>query len=236
MRVVYPRVNVPRADHRWSVSPRRAAAIQRRLAGRVSTASPRRPLRLAAAVDCAYSSDGSTCFAGVVLWDLELARELERRVARRAVRFPYVPGLLSFREAPAALAALRKLSRSPDVLLCDGHGLAHPRRFGLACHVGVTCGVPTIGCAKRRHVGAFREPGRRRGSRAPLLDQGEVVGSALRTRHGVRPVFVSVGHLIDLPTAERIVLRAATRYRLPEPARLADQLAAGRRRAGRAVP
>jgi deoxyribonuclease V len=152
-------------------------------------------------------------------------------VAVRPLRLPYVPGLLSFREDPAVLAALRRLRATPDVLLYDGHGLAHPRRFGVACHIGLIVDRPAIGCAKSRLVGMHREPGWRRGSAAPLLDGGEVIGSVLRTRDGVRPVFVSVGHRIDLRTARRIVLACALRHRLPEPTRLADQLVGAAKRA-----
>jgi deoxyribonuclease V len=139
--------------------------------------------------------------------------------------------LLSFREGPAVLAALRKLRAPPDVLLYDGHGLAHPRRFGVACHIGVLLNRPTIGCAKSRLIGTHREPGVWRGSGAPLLDGGGVIGSVLRTQDSVKPVFVSVGHLIDLRAAQQIVLACAIRYRLPEPTRLADQLVGATKRA-----
>jgi deoxyribonuclease V len=142
-----------------------------------------------------------------------------------------VPGLLSFREAPAVLAALRRLRTVPDALICDGQGLAHPRRFGLACHVGLIADLPAVGCGKSRLCGEHREPGRRRGSRARLVHDGEVVGTVLRTRVGVKPVYVSVGHRIDLPAAERLVLDCAVRFRLPEPTRLADALVGAAKRA-----
>jgi deoxyribonuclease V len=144
----------------------------------------------------------------------------------RKLTFPYVPGLLSFREAPAVLAALGKLGNRPDTIMCDAHGLAHPRRFGLACHVGVICGVPTIGCAKSRLIGTHCEPGPGRGSRSPLRHEGEVIAAILRTRTAVKPVFVSVGHLCDLETAISLVLACAVHFRLPEPTRLADRLVA----------
>ncbi len=181
-------------------------------------------VRLVAGVDAAFSADAERCIAAAVLWDVRSGEVVEARTAERPVTFPYVPGLLSFREAPAVLAALRRLKGEPDAIICDAHGVAHPRRFGLACHVGVICGVPTVGCAKSRLVGEHREPGAVRGSRCEVRDRGAVVGSVLRTRHGVRPVYVSVGHLIDLRTAERLVLRCATMFRLPEPTRLADKL------------
>jgi deoxyribonuclease V len=146
------------------------------------------------------------------------------------VRFPYVPGLLSFREAPGLLAVLRRLRRVPDVLLCDGHGRAHPRRFGLACHVGLLAGLPSVGCAKSLLAGRHGRLGERRGSRSPLrettLQREEIIGTALRTRDGVRPVYVSVGHRIDLASAEALVLECAVGFRIPEPTRRADHLVA----------
>jgi deoxyribonuclease V len=185
-----------------------------------------------AGLDAAFA--GSACVAGVVLFDLCARQVVEKRLALQPLRFPYVPGLLSFREAPALLAALRRLCGEPELLLVDGHGLAHPRRFGIACHVGLLTGLPTLGCAKSRLVGAHAEPARRRGARAPLRDGEEEIGSALRTRPEAKPVFVSVGHRIDLRSAERVVLACALGHRLPEPLRLADRLVAAAARARRA--
>jgi deoxyribonuclease V len=216
----------PNAPHSWIVTPKRAIAIQKRLAARVSQSSPHQSLRLVAGLDAAFSRDGGHCIGGVVVWDIESQAVLDQHVAARKLTFPYVPGLLSFREAPALLAALRKLRCQPDVLMCDAHGLSHLRRFGLACHVGVISDVPTIGCAKSRLVGVHREPGVKRGSKTQLVDDGDVVGLVLRTRTGVKPVYVSVGHRMDLDTAVRLVLRCAVKYRLPEPTRLADRLVA----------
>jgi deoxyribonuclease V len=195
-----------------------------RLAVLVRPVPPSGPLRWIAGIDVAVCRDGDRCVAAAVLWDTQDRRVVEERAAWRPVTFPYVPGLLSFREVPAVLAALRRLRRAPDALLCDGHGLAHPRRFGIACHVGLLAGIPTIGCAKSRLVGEHAEPGALRGASAPLIDRGETVGCAVRTRDRVRPVFVSVGHLVDLETAERVVLDCAPLYRIPEPIRLADHL------------
>ncbi|MFH0982188.1 MAG: deoxyribonuclease V [Planctomycetota bacterium] len=224
-------MRIPGAPHRWTLTPRRAIAIQTRLAGSVLQTTPVRPIRLVVGADVAFSDDGGRCIAAVVLWDINAQAVVEERLAVRAASFPYVPGLLSFREAPAVLAALRKLRHAPDALMCDGQGLAHPRRFGLACHVGVIVGWPTIGCAKSRLVGEHAEPAAERGAHTALVHQGQVVGTVLRTRSGVKPVFVSVGHRIDLPTAEQVVLDCAVHYRLPEPTRLADHLAAeGKRR------
>jgi deoxyribonuclease V len=224
-------MNVPRAPHRWSVTPKQASAIQRRLASLVRQTPLGAMPRFVAGLDAAFSRDDRHCLAAAVVWDMREQAVVEQEVAVRPLTFPYVPGLLSFREGPALLAALRKLGTAPDVLLCDGHGLAHPRRFGIACHVGVLLGRPTVGCAKSRLIGAHRRPGSKRGSVAPLIDGGEVIGSVLRTQDGINPVFVSVGHRIDLAGAERIVLASAVRHRLPEPTRLADRLVGAAKRA-----
>ena len=226
-------MKIPPAPHRWSVTPRQAIAIQKRLASLVEQGKPRANLRLIAGIDAAFSPDGRWCIAAVVLWDLCSRTVVEQHVGRRRLTFPYIPGLLSFRETPAVVAALRKLHQPPDAVICDGHGLAHPRRFGLACHVGVLVDVPTIGCAKSRLLGRYREPDTTRGSKSSLTDNGETLNTVLRTQDTVKPVFVSVGHKIDLSTAERIVLICATRYRLPEPTRLADRLVAMAKRATR---
>jgi deoxyribonuclease V len=224
MRTAEVAMDVPAAPHRWSVTPKQASAIQRRLAVLVRQEPLGRPPRFVAGVDAAFSRDDRHCLAAAVVWDLRERTLVEQHVAVRPLTFPYIPGLLSFREGPAVLAALRRLRTVPDALIYDGHGLAHPRRFGIACHVGVILSRPTIGCAKSRLIGVHREPGARRGAVVPLIDHGEVVGSVLRTQDGINPVFVSVGHLIDLRGAQQIVLACATRYRLPEPTRLADQL------------
>jgi len=151
---------------------------------------------------------------------------MEKRLATVPLRFTYVPGLLTFREGPAILAALRKLRNRPDALICDGQGIAHPRRCGIATHIGILVDLPAVGCAKSRLLGTYREPGPRRGDRSPITDKGEIVGTVLRTRDNVKPVLVSVGHNIDLVTAERLILACGAGYRLPEPTRLADHLVA----------
>jgi len=223
-------MRLPAPLHAWPRTPARAIALQRALAARVSRLPPQAPIRVVAGLDCAISVDGTRCLGGVVLWDLQRHLVIEQAVARRRLTFPYVPGLLSFRETPVLLVALRRLRRRPDALLCDAHGYAHPRRFGLACHIGVLTGIPTAGCAKSRLVGTHLEPGRSRGARVPLMDEGEVIGAVLRTRSDVRPVYVSIGHRMDLDAACRLVLACALRYRLPEPTRLADQLVAQAKR------
>ncbi len=217
--------------HRWPRTPKAAIALQRALAGGVV----QRPIadmpRLIGGLDCAFSRDERTIFAAAVTWDAVEQRVVEQRVVRRALRFPYVPGLLSFRETPAILGAFSRLRTRPEVVLCDGQGLAHPRRLGLACHVGLWLELPTIGCAKSRLCGEYDEPGAARGDWRPLRLQGDVVGGVLRTRERVKPMFISPGHGCDVESAIRIVLAAITRYRMPEPTRLADQVVNAARRA-----
>lgn len=236
VRGILTAVRVTRAPHRWAVSPAAAAAIQRRLAPLVRRRGPLGTVRYVAGLDSGLSRDGTRCVGAVVLWDLRADTVIERRVTARRLTFPYVPGLLSFREAPVLLAGLRRLGHRPDVIMCDGHGLAHPRRFGLACHIGLLAGVPTIGCAKSRLIGHHREPGRRRGLRTALREGAERLGTVLRTQDGVRPVFVSIGHRITLSAAERVVLGCAVHYRLPEPTRLADHLVTQAIRAPSSLP
>ena len=183
-----------------------------------------RPVRFVAGLDASITPDEKWYVAAVVLWDVRNGVVVEQHVACRRLTFPYVPGLLSFREAPALLAAIGKLRTRPDVLMCDGQGLAHPRRFGIACHVGLLAGVPSIGCAKSILIGEHGMLKPARGSTVALIDGGERVGTVLRTRDGVNPVYVSVGHRIDLAGSEETVLRCSIRYRLPEPTRLAHQL------------
>jgi deoxyribonuclease V len=163
--------------------------------------------------------------AAIVVMSFPGLKVVERVTAERPIEFPYVPGLLAFREIPSILDAFARLSTRPDLLLVDGHGYAHPRRFGIACHLGVELDLPSIGCGKSLFVGEHAEPGRRRGSRTPLRREGETIGSVVRTRDGVRPIYVSVGHRIGLAAAVRIVLACCARYRLPEPIRFADMLA-----------
>lgn len=219
----------------WPADPPAAAQLQRELAPQVVRAAPAGfAPRFVTGVDAAFPRRAGRaereCAAAAVVWDLRERRVVEELVARTPLTFPYVPGLLSFREGPAVLEVLSRLRSGVECLLCDGQGRAHPRRFGLACHLGLLLGVPSVGCAKSRLVGEARDPGPRRGDRAPLEHRGERVGTVLRTRDRVRPVFVSPGHLMDLPTAERIVLAAGGGYRLPEPTRRADALLAGRGR------
>ena len=219
-------MKLPRALHRWDVTATRAVEIQRRLAPRVIVQRLRRRVRRVVGVDLAFLDDGKRCVAGAVLWDVDQGRVVEEQTAVQPVRFPYVPGLLSFREAPAVLAVLRKLRGEPDVIMLDGQGLAHPRRFGLACHVGLLSDRPAIGCAKSRLVGTHREPKSERGSRTALVDRHERIGAVLRTRDRINPIYVSVGHRMDLPGAIDLALACGDGYRIPAPTRLADRLVA----------
>lgn len=201
-----------------------ATAIQDELRRRVITTDPRPPaFTTVAGLDSAYDDATGLAASAAVVLDTHSLLPRETTVAHGEVRFPYVPGLLAFRELPTTLAALEKLTTTPDLLVCDAQGLAHPRRFGLACHVGVLCELPTIGVAKNAW-GMWNEPGPRRGDATDLLLDGEVVGRALRTRDGVKPVFVSVGHLVGLDTACAQVLALTPRYRQPETTRQADRL------------
>lgn len=210
-------------DHPWDLSPQAARAVQRELAGRVVRQTDMGPVNTVAGLDVGYR-DGLAWAAVVVLSYPELV-VVDQALARRQVSFPYVPGLLSFREGPAVLDALARLASPPDLLIFDGHGLAHPRRFGLACHVGLRVDIPSIGCAKSRLVGVYEEPGPEQGSYSLLLDGDETIGAVVRTRAGVKPVFVSTGHRVDLVTAIRYVLACCRGYRLPETTRRAHRLA-----------
>lgn len=213
-------------NHPWNVSPREAVAIQERLRSRVIRRNRiGRRVRRVAGVDVAFEESGRITRAAVVVLRWPGLETVESAVARRETSFPYVPGLLSFRELPAVLEAVRGLDEEPDLWLCDGQGIAHPRRFGIASHLGLLLDAPTVGVGKSRLVGEHDDPGWNRGDWVPLIHEGEQVGAVLRTRDKVNPVYVSVGHRIALPTAVNWVLRCAPKYRLPETTRQADRLA-----------
>ncbi|MFQ5896834.1 MAG: endonuclease V [Candidatus Methylomirabilia bacterium] len=213
----------PRFLRRWPRTVADARALQERLRSRVQlTGGPRR-VRLIAGADLAYRGDGRQAWAAVVLVEFPEGRLVESATATGPPPFPYVPGYLSFREGPLLLVAFRRLQRRPDLCLFDGQGLAHPRRFGLACHLGVVLGLPSVGCAKSLLVGECREPGPKRGDWSRLTLDGNPVGAALRTREGVKPIFVSPGHRTTIRQAVKWVL-AVSRFRVPEPIRLAEQL------------
>ena len=210
--------------HRWDLTPREAVEVQQRMRNMVRLRPLAQPVGVIAGADISYNKFSETVFAGIVVLSLPDLRIVETAGVRSVAKFPYVPGLLSFREAPSLLEAWEKLKTKPDVLMLDGQGIAHPRRFGIACHVGVLLDWPTIGCAKSILVGGYGELGLEAGSRSPLVDKGEQVGVALRTKSKVTPVYVSPGNLMDLDSAVDLVLRSTTKYRLPEPTRQAHLL------------
>jgi deoxyribonuclease V len=209
----------------WPATEAEALAEQDRLRGAVLTAGTLRGIRLAAGLDVAYAKDSGELAAAVAVLDAATLETVEHQAVTGVARFPCIPGLLAFREIPSLADALGRLRTVPDVLVCDGYGIAHPRRFGLASHLGVLTGLPSIGVAKTPFIGSYDQPGVRRGSSADLIDGGEVVGRVLRTQRGVRPVFVSAGHAVGLDQACDLVLRLSPRYRLPETTRAADHLA-----------
>lgn len=213
--------------HRWNVTPRQARRLQEKLSGRVERQDRLADVRRVGGTDLGFADGGKTARAAVVVLDYPSLELVEWAVAERPATFPYVPGLLSFREIPALMAAWRKLRNRPDVVLCDGQGIAHPRRIGIASHFGLVADVPTVGVAKSRLVGTHREPGSRRGCATRLMDGDEQIGLVLRTRDGVRPVYVSIGHRVSLATAKKLVLACAPNYRLPETTRWADRIAGG---------
>jgi deoxyribonuclease V len=216
--------------HSWDLTPSEAIALQKQLAGQVDGRSPLRHCAIIAGADVSYNRFDTTFFASVVVCRLEDGSVIEKQSAVGKVTFPYVPGLLSFRETPIVLDALAKVTTEPDAVMLECHGYSHPRRFGLACHIGFWLDKPTLGCAKTRLCGQYKEPKRKAGSVTPLLDKGEVIGEVVRTKDGVKPVFVSVGHRIDLASAVRIALATCRGYRLPEPTRQAHQHANALRR------
>jgi len=211
--------------HPWAISPALARRIQSELAREVITEDRLGAVRRVAGADIGFADSGRTTRAALAVLDFPALTPRERILLTRPTRFPYIPGLLSFREVPALLEALDGLRTPPDLILCDGQGLAHPRRFGLACHLGVLTGIPTIGVAKSRLIGRYAEPGPGRGDWSPLVDAGEVIGAVLRSRDRTRPLFVSIGHRVSLATAIELVLACTPRYRLPETTRAAHRLA-----------
>lgn len=214
-------------DHPWNLTPAEAIALQRALRGRIMTEDRLGPVQRVAGVDVGFEDQGAVTRAAVAVLSYPQLALLETAVARRPTRFPYLPGLLSFREIPAVLDALEKLVTLPDLLLCDGQGIAHPRRLGIAAHLGLLMDIPTIGVAKTRLWGTHGKVPEERGSWTPLWDKDEMIGAVLRTRVGVKPLFISPGHRISLATAIDVVLGCTTRYRLPETTRHAHRLASG---------
>lgn len=214
-------------QHTWPTSVDEARTIQQQLRASVHTNDDVGAVRYVAGVDCGFEDDGTITRAAVAVLSFPDLQLVDHALARRPTTFPYIPGFLSFREVPAVLDALAQLRTVPDLLLCDGQGLAHPRRVGLACHLGLLADVPAIGVAKTLLVGRHAPVAPERGAWEPLLDRNETIGAALCTRPGTKPLFVSVGHRISLPTAIDYVLRCTTKYRLPETTRYAHKLASG---------
>jgi len=215
--------------HAWDVTPREAVAIQNELRRHVIRHDDFNPadLHTVAGVDVGFEERGRVTRAAVAVLDYRSLACLDQAVARLPTRFPYIPGLLSFRELPAVLEALAGLTRLPDIFLCDGQGIAHPRRLGIASHLGLLTGLPSIGVGKSRLIGRHEKVPVKRGAWTSLLDDGETVGAVLRTRAGVKPIYVSIGHRISLETAVAVVMACTTKYKLPETTRAAHRLASG---------
>lgn len=214
--------------HSWNLTPQEAVALQQELRFRVRLSADFSVewIKTIAGADCAFDSFDHYGYAGVVVFSYPQLEFVERAGRRGRIEFPYVPGLLSFREAPLLLAAIDKLKHLPDLLIIDGHGLAHPRRFGIACHLGLLLDRPTIGCAKSRLVGDHRPPPAKPGGSVPLTEGDEIIGRVLRTKRNCKPVFVSIGHRIDLDLATRIIMSCVDKYRIPKPTRDADRFVA----------
>ena len=225
----YNRVMEIKRLHDWQLSAHQAIEMQRRLAARVSRKSRGIEPRFIAGVDISIRRGEEMATGSVVVLSYPELEVVETRVARGKLDFPYIPGLLSFRELPLTLAACEQLSITPDLILVDGQGIAHPRRIGIASHLGLCLNIPTIGCAKSLLCGSHEAPGAEPGNYAEITDKGETIGAALLTKPGVKPVYVSIGHKVDLATAVHWVMKCCLGYRLPEPTRLAHQTAKGSR-------
>ncbi len=213
--------------HDWPETAEAAIAIQQALRSEIITTDQLGSVRYVAGVDVGFEAEGTITRAAVAVLDLENLKLQDRAIARRPTTFPYIPGFLSFREVPAVLDALEKLTTAPDLLLCDGQGIAHPRRFGIACHLGLLTDLPSIGVAKSLLVGKHGELPDERGGWVPLVHKGETIGAALRSRPGTKPLFISTGHRVSLETAISYTMRCTTKYRLPETTRFAHNLASG---------
>jgi deoxyribonuclease V len=223
--------------HNWNLSYSEAIALQKSLCAKVQLIELKGRPKTVAGIDCALSRDNQKIIAAVVVLNMQTTQQdlwgpvesssfeiIETTDAVQKISFPYIPGLLSFREAPACIDAVEKLKIEPDVFIIDGQGIAHPRRFGIASHLGLFLDKPTIGCAKSRLFGSFEEPAPEKGGYSPLKDGDEIIGAVVRTRTNVEPVFVSVGNKCLLNDAIKITLDCTTKYRIPEPTRLAHQL------------
>lgn len=215
------------STHDWNLSPKQAIAVQQRLAAQVVVEDQLAVITRVAGVDVGFEQQGEITRAAVAVLSFPELQLIDYAIARRATTFPYIPGLLSFRELPAVLDALAKLEKSPDLLLCDGQGIAHPRRFGIASHLGLLVDVPSIGVAKSRLYGNHDAVPASKGAYTPLMAKDEIIGAVLRTRVNVKPLYISAGHRIGLKTALHYVMACITRFRLPETTRYAHRLASG---------
>jgi len=211
--------------HSWPTDAASAREVQETLRSQVIREDALGAVSYVAGVDVGFEDAGRTTRAAVAVLEYPGLALLEQVISRSPTRFPYIPGYLSFRELPSVLQALEQLTVIPELLLCDGQGLAHPRRFGLACHLGVLTDIPSIGVAKSRLIGVHNDPPREKGQWVPLMDKGETIGAVVCTRNNVSPVYVSLGHRISLSTAIDYVLGCTTRFRLPETTRWAHRLA-----------
>ena len=221
-------MRVPPAPHSWNLTPTEAIALQRQMAERVERVDRLESVRFVAGVDVSANDRTGLARAAVAVLSYPRLEEVEVTREEEPLRMPYVPGLLSFREAPVILRAFERVRQVPDLILVDGQGIAHPRRLGIASHLGVLLDLPAIGCAKSIFVGTHGPLAEEVGAQQPLVDHGEVVGMAVRTRARVKPMYISIGHRISLATAVRYVLACGRGYRLPEPTRLADKHAGER--------
>lgn len=212
--------------HNWNLSPKEAVSLQKKLRDQIVLENKLGKIELIAGADMAIDEERKIGFAGVIVYSFPDLIEVERQGAKAELKFPYVPGLLAFREAPVLIKAFAKIKSVPDVILFDGQGIAHPRGLGIASHMGLILNKPAIGCAKSRLIGEYEEPGTDAGEWSPLSYDKKVIGAVLRTRKNVKPIFVSPGHLIDLRTSIKIVLSCADGFRIPIPTREADHFVA----------
>ena len=210
--------------HPWDLRYSEAVKVQQELKARLVLETPKIEFELVAGADVSYSKGDDVFFSSVVVLEMPTMRIVEEATARSEMNFPYIPGLLSFREAPVLIKAFEKVKNVPDVIVFDGQGIAHPRGVGLASHMGLVLDLPSIGCAKKNLVGNYDPVGNQVGEHTPIVFEGDVVGAVLRTRENVKPVFVSPGHKMDIPSAIEIVMKTCRGYKLPEPTRQAHRL------------
>lgn len=215
----------PVIENNWDITEEEACRLQTHLAKKVCTEDNLPNINTVAGVDVAYDKDSDLIIASIAVLDADTLNIVDTAIIRDQSAFPYVPGLFSFREVPPLIKAFERLNIEPDLVVCDGHGYAHPRRFGLACHLGVLFDIPTIGCGKTRLIGEYNEPEMTRGSRSNLIGSaGEVIGAVLRTQDNIKTVFVSIGHKVSLATSCKWILKLSPKYRLPETTRVADHI------------